>query len=126
MKNIILFLSLVLVLASCTKDKPSIEGKYVGTFRSSSPTSNTAPANVTLNLASDGYSGTSDASYPVICTGTWKQGENTLRFEPGCNFLVPVAFQLGGEYIYSINGDRLTFSSTRGDYAEIYDLKKVD
>jgi len=126
MKNIILFLSLMLALAACTKDKPSLAGKYAGTFRSSSPTSNSAPSNVTLNLTKDGYSGSSDASYPVICTGTWKQGGSTLHFEAGCNFLVPVPYLINGDYSYTLEGTRLRFSATRGDYTEIYDLKRVD
>ena len=128
MRNIILLFSLVLVLASCAKDKskPSIQGKYVGTFRSISPASNSAPSNVTLTLTREGYIGTSDATYPVICNGTWKQGESSLRFEPGCNFLAPVAYLLSGDYSYSFDGVRLNFSGTRGDYTEIYDLKKVD
>ena len=131
MKRIFLLLVILLTLAACEKEQNSAllaDGIYKGTFIRSSPNVRYAPSKVTLTLANNTFTGSSDTNnYPAICTGTFTVVGNMINTTNSCFFTADFdwTFIFNGEFDYEVEGNKLTLSkSFPGSVYDRYILEK--
>lgn len=118
------FLGMMAMVASCdpndsTNEPSELEGQYTGTFNR-----NGTITNVTLNLDSDAFTGTSEVEkFPGICAGNYNQETDSITFINACNWTAEFDWTLilGEKWGYTLNGNTLILTKANGD---IYTLTK--
>jgi hypothetical protein len=131
-KNIFLLFGILIILSGCTKQVVNRipDGTYTGTFIRTSPKARYAPANVSLVISGNRYSGTSDKdNYPAICSGSYLVQGSMLKVKNACVFTADVDRSLifNGDFEYTFDGTKLQIVkkySLEGKY-DTYILQKV-
>jgi len=121
----------LIIVTGCDKEKlekDSVSNIYKGTFIRTAPNVKYAPADVTLILDSNSFSGTSDTrNYPAICSGKIKIEGQKLVAVNACMFTADFdwTFIFNGEYEMDIFGNELTLTrSYPGNVYDYYILQK--